>query len=205
MIFGISKSTIEGLLAALLALAGPATALLIALQAINPHPNYTLSIIGIVLTFLFAVLRAWAGLIQNDATAPVSSTANKSSIPPVVGLLLLFALIPVLMGCKTQQPPPAWAATAPALTLPGELIAGANFAVVGYEKDAAAGVAYTKDAALKAVISDIQKALVVAQPAFNTWEAAAKTNPSALEPADLSAALLTIQADIGKLPAQLQK
>ena len=68
-IFGISKTTIAGVLSALLAIAGPLSAFLGALQQLKPTPDYTLTIVGASFTFVFAVLRIWIGLIQGDAPA----------------------------------------------------------------------------------------------------------------------------------------
>ena len=152
---------------------------------------------GVFYTWAYKFLKIIAGDL---------GTSFGKYIPPAAAIMLAISCLLTLSptACK-QQAPPAWAATAPALTVPGELIAGANYAVMGYEKDAAAGMAYTQDATLKAVMSDIQKALTLAQPAFNSWEAALKANPAASEPAALPAALTQIQNDIAKLPAQLQK
>jgi uncharacterized membrane protein len=61
------KTTAAGILSALLGMSGPTTALLAALQAMKTTPDYRLAIWGAVLTFIFAVLRVWLGLIQNDA------------------------------------------------------------------------------------------------------------------------------------------
>jgi hypothetical protein len=126
--------------------------------------------------------------------------------------VVVLALAVMLAGCKTQAPP-TWAATTPALATPGELISGANYAVFGYERDVLAyttnpatnpSLAYTTNATLKAVMSDMQKALMIAQPLFDSWESATKTNPAAPQPAALPAALTAIQNDIAQLPAQLK-
>jgi hypothetical protein len=67
MIFGISKTTLAGLLSALMAVTGPLSALFAALQAIKTAPNYNYAIAGAVITCVAAVLRAWVGLLQGDA------------------------------------------------------------------------------------------------------------------------------------------
>ena len=77
------KTTANGILAALLAIIGPGSALLAALQAISATQpghaaaDYTYAIVGAVLTFLGACARAWIGLIQNDApTSPVLASVK---------------------------------------------------------------------------------------------------------------------------------
>lgn len=70
-IFGVSKTTIAGVLSALIGVSGPLSAFLAALQAIKggATPDYTLAITGAIATFVFAVLRIWVGLLQGDAPA----------------------------------------------------------------------------------------------------------------------------------------
>lgn len=70
MIFGISKTTINGLLAAFIGMVGPLSGFLAALQAMHPAPDYTLAIVAAALTCAASVARAWVGLIQNDCPAP---------------------------------------------------------------------------------------------------------------------------------------
>ena len=67
------KTTAAGILSALLGMSGPATALVAALQAMKPAPDYTLAIWGTGLTFFFAMLRVWLGLVQNDALTPAQT------------------------------------------------------------------------------------------------------------------------------------
>jgi hypothetical protein len=79
---------------------------------------------------------------------------------------------------------------------------------VGYEQDQADCVAQptlTKcpgvaNPAIHSAVQGIQKALTIAQPEFNQWEAAVRANPAATEPADLTAAISTIQATLANLP-----
>jgi hypothetical protein len=61
------KTTANGFLSAFTAAVGPMSALLAALQAMQPHPDYTLAIVGASLTCAAAIARAWIGLLQNDA------------------------------------------------------------------------------------------------------------------------------------------
>ena len=113
-------------------------------------------------------------------------------------IALLFALLP-LAGCKTVTAPlTAWAPNSQ-IAVTGEAIASANAAVMQYENDVLAG--FVPSAALKTVMSDIQQALVIAQPLFDGWEAAVKTNPAAPEPAALPSQLTRISTDLSKLPS----
>lgn len=120
-------------------------------------------------------------------------------------VVLLACIVPIVAvpGCTKQQPP-AWAITAPERTV-GDIIAAGNAAVVKYEADVKAGVAGTDNATLKAVMSDIQKALVIAQPAYVTWANALKANPAAQESADLAGAIAAIQNALNALPSTYSK
>ena len=111
---------------------------------------------------------------------------------------LLLGLVYSLAGCKVVQAPlPPWAPTAP-VAVAGESIAVANATVVQYESDVKAGFVPTPT--LRTVMSDIQQALVVAQPIFDQWEVAARANPAAPEPTELPAQMARISADLKALP-----
>lgn len=110
----------------------------------------------------------------------------------------LFLLALALCGCKTVTAPlPAWAPNSQ-IAVAGESIAAANAAVVQYESDVKAG--FVPAAALRTTMSDIQQALSIAQPAFNQWEQAARTDTAAPEPTALPTALTRISSDLAKLP-----
>ena len=118
------KTTAAGILSALLGMSGPATALLAALQAMKPTPDYTLAVWGAVLTFAFGVLRVWLGLVQNDAQDSSEpqlppGQAVKSGIyttGPKLGALALIAVaLPLMLGltgCPANQSQLQKAATA---------------------------------------------------------------------------------------------
>lgn len=100
MLFGISKTTVAGILSGLMGLSGPASVLLASLQKINSTQpgaaaaDYTLAIWGIVLTFIFAVLRIWVGLLQGDAPPNPPSGPPTASAPAVkVGALMLCVVL----------------------------------------------------------------------------------------------------------------
>jgi len=119
----------------------------------------------------------------------------------IIGLTALFTaalFLGACVGCKTVAPLPVWAPNS-SVAVAGEAIASANAAVVQYEKDVQAG--FTPTVALNNVMSDIQQALTIAQPAFNAWEAAVRANPSATEPTALPSALTRISTDLAKLPS----
>ena len=69
------KTTAQGFLSAFNATVGPLTALMAALQAIKPSPDYTFAYIGAGLICASAIAKAWIGLLQNDvpATPPPKS------------------------------------------------------------------------------------------------------------------------------------
>jgi len=115
----------------------------------------------------------------------------------------------LMCGCKTASAPlPPWAPNAQVATA-GSVISAANNVVVGYEqdqKDCAANAALTKcpgvsSPAIHKAVQDIQQALVVAQPQFNSWETAVRQDPAATEPANLAAAISTIQAVLAQFPS----
>jgi hypothetical protein len=120
----------------------------------------------------------------------------KSCMSVLLTPLLLVAFM--LTSCKTVTTLPAWAPTAP-VAAAGEAIASANGAVVQFEKDKAAG--FVPSPTLNAIMSDIQQALVIAQPAFDQWEQAARENAAAAEPVVLPTQLDRISADIAKIPS----
>jgi hypothetical protein len=117
-----------------------------------------------------------------------------------LALLAVFLALP-LAGCNKPSPAPAWAVTAPERTV-GDILAAANAAVVKYEADVKAGVAGTDNTALKSVMTQIQQALVIAQPAYNTWNSALKANSDAAEPAVLVTSVSTLQNSLSQLPTQ---
>ena len=110
-------------------------------------------------------------------------------------------ILPLLLlaGCKTVTAPlPTWAPNS-GVAAAGYVIASANASVVQYEKDVNGG--FTPSSGLRTVMSDIQQALTIAQPAFDAWETAARNNPSAPEPTTLPSTLTRISTDLLKLPS----
>ena len=120
----------------------------------------------------------------------------------LTAVFLALATLIMTTGCH-RAAPPAWALTAPERTV-GDIIASANAAVVKYEADVKAGIPAASNPQLKAVMQKIQQTLVVAQPGYNTWSAALKTNPNAPQPAELSGAIAALQAVLGQLPSLTQ-
>jgi len=83
------KSTVQGILTALLGTTGPLSAFLAALQAIKQAANqgaadYRLAIWGAGLTCLAATLKVWLGLISNDAKPSATSSVTIESTSPIV-------------------------------------------------------------------------------------------------------------------------
>jgi len=81
------KSTVQGILTALLGTTGPLAAFLAALQAIKQAANqgvadYRYAIWGAGLTCVAAILKVWIGLISNDAKPAVTSSVTIESTAP---------------------------------------------------------------------------------------------------------------------------
>lgn len=123
------------------------------------------------------------------------------------GLMLALCTFTAVTGCGHKTAPPAWAITAPERTV-GDIIASAVSTVVGYEQDQAdcaakpeltkcPGVSNPK---FHAAIQGMQKALAIAQPEYKKWDKSLKNNPLAPEPANLAAAISTIQTTLAQLP-----
>ena len=197
-IFGVSKTSINGMLALLIAVG------LALLASGSPLIGATATL---WITLGLSVLRALVGFLQNDAVTPANQTSQVNIAGPVSKMLLIVLLVGgaavgamMISGCQHNTQPPAWALTAPERTV-GDVIYSANAAVVKYEADVTAGVPAAANPQLKATMRDIQKALTVAQPAYDVWAAALKQNPAAPEPANLAGAIAAIQTLLGQLPS----
>lgn len=125
-----------------------------------------------------------------------------------IALATLALSLVAFPACKQVNAPlPAWAPNAQ-VALVGSVISSANAVVNGYETDqadCAVTPSLTKcpgvnNAAIHAAVENIQKALTIAQPQFNSWEAAVTANPNATEPANLAAAISIIQTTLAQLP-----
>lgn len=104
------KTTAAGILSALIGMSGPSTALLAALQAMKPTPDYRLAIAGAVLTFVFGVARIWIGLLQNDAppnlvegTQEVVSKTTSTTKLGALALAVLMLSAGFTTGCTGNQ------------------------------------------------------------------------------------------------------
>jgi len=76
-IFGMSKTTLAGILSAVMATTGPVAGMLGAIQSVRPTPNYELALAIAGLTCLASILRAWLGMVQGDAPiVPVTTTTT---------------------------------------------------------------------------------------------------------------------------------
>ena len=124
--------------------------------------------------------------------------------------IALLALAVGLAGCAKKTAPvplPAWAPNAQVAEVAAMIDAG-TAVVKGYEQDQldcfvtptltkCPGVS---NAGIHAAVQVIQKALTIAKPEYNKWEIAVRANPDATEPANLAAAISTIQTTLAQLP-----
>lgn len=106
MIFGISKTTINGILAFLIATFSTVLAFQVPAAMLSPGQSHTWLWVTLVGNGVVALLRVWVGLLQNDAPPilPQSSAQpglmNKSL--PAILLLLAFPALAVT-GCTNWE------------------------------------------------------------------------------------------------------
>lgn len=123
-----------------------------------------------------------------------------------LAMLSVWLLALLLTGCKQVTVLPAWAPNSQ-VALAGSVIGSAVSVVNGYEqdqKDCAANSSLTKcpgvsNVAIHGAIQKLQEGLVVAQPTFQQWEAALKTNATAPEPPALTTNISTLQSTLTSL------
>ena len=65
------KTTMAGILSAILGITGPVSGFLGALQAMKPTPDYTLAVCVAAVAMVAGVLRVWIGMLQGDAPLQV--------------------------------------------------------------------------------------------------------------------------------------
>lgn len=198
-IFGVSKTTVAGILSFFVTTFTILTGLQVPI-IFNTNANHFWAYLSGASAIGLALCRAWVGMLQGDpapippATPPAGSGTG-STAALILGLLMLS--VSLATGCAKPGPLPVWAVTAPEATT-GSIISAAVSAVNQYEVDVKTG--YVPPAVMKTAMQDIQKALSVAQPQYVQWNAALKANPQSTEPADLAAAISTIQATLAQLP-----
>ena len=61
------KTTVAGILSAILGATGPISGFLAALQAMKPTPDYTVAVTIAAVAMVAGILRIWIGMIQGDA------------------------------------------------------------------------------------------------------------------------------------------
>jgi hypothetical protein len=195
MLFGISKTTIEGVLSFIITTMTFIAGYQGLTAVLNPAQSHIWLIVTVVSTFAVGLCQVWVRQLEGDAPA-TATTAPAAKIVPVV--LCAIALSVALVGCKTAATPlPSWAVNGQQ-ALVGDVIAGADAAVVQYETDVKGG--YRPPVSERAAMQAIQESLAIAQPEYNTWAAALKANPAAVEPANLNAVISTIQTALATLP-----
>ena len=121
MIFGISKSTINGVLALLITVLTAVLSYQVPAALLSPDLSHTWLIITAVCTLACGILRAIVGFLQNDSpTVPqiqgLAVSAVNTGVAPIsaasiqptsakIGVLLLVILLPALglSGCTTWE------------------------------------------------------------------------------------------------------
>jgi hypothetical protein len=189
MIFGISKTTLNGVLALLITIG-------LALLA-SGSPLIGAKATAII-TLVLAVLRAVVGFLQGDA-APNSSTP--AAVKGAVLALLAVGLGFGVMGCKgtTANVPLAPGYYTAAEQNVGEVIAAAKAAVTTYESQRTA-TGFVAVPGEQQTMTAIQQALVIADPLAIAWHASLSTDTTAPEPAALVTAVKTINSGMAALP-----
>lgn len=125
-----------------------------------------------------------------------------------IAIFTVSAMLAIsLTACAHKTVPlPAWAPNANVAVV-GSTISAANATVFGYEKDQADCAAKptlvkcpgVSNPATHSAIQTVQHSLTIAQPEYNLWVALIKVNPDSPEPANLAAAISTIQLMLSKL------
>lgn len=153
-----------------------------------------------------------ARLINRLAVSRNRGKVRKDTMKRIIALTAVLMLAFCIVGCKTATAPlPAWAPNSQVATV-AQFIDAANKDVFGYEQDQADCLVTptlvkcpgVSDPAIHAAVVGLRKALTIAQPQFTLWEKAVAANPGATEPADLTAAISTIQSTLTQYP-QLAK
>lgn len=75
MIFGISKTTLAGVLSFLIATLTTLTAFQVPAAVMSPGASHTWLIVTVAANLVVALCRVWVGLLQGDAP-PVSTVAG---------------------------------------------------------------------------------------------------------------------------------
>ena len=195
MIFGISKTTVNGVLALLI------TVGLALLASGSPLIGTTATA---VITLVLAVLRAVVGFLQTDAV-PTVNTSSKIFPAAMLAFLAVFLALPSLTACKgpTANVPLAPGYYTSAEQNVGEIIAAAKAAVVTYEgQKATAG--FVPVPGEDQTMASIQQALVIADPLAIAWHASLSVSATAVEPASLVTAVKTINSGLAALPGSVK-
>jgi hypothetical protein len=116
MIFGISKTTINGVLAFLIATFTSILGFQIPSAMLSPGANHIWLYVTLACNFAVALMRVWVGLLQNDTPPPPPpdppAVQKTDVLNKVIPMFLLFAVASLLAGCPASQSQLQKAATA---------------------------------------------------------------------------------------------
>ena len=96
-LFGISKTTIEGVFSFLITTLTFITGYQGFVSLMNPAQSKTWLIASAVATFVVGLLNLWLRMLQGDAPTTPPATSNASGVAAKLGIFLLIAMLPLCL------------------------------------------------------------------------------------------------------------
>lgn len=116
----------------------------------------------------------------------------------------ILILVVAFAGCKTAATPPlAPGAYTPLDQQINAVLQAGHAAAVKYESDVTAG--FNPSAAFKVTMQQLVNGLNIADPLYQQYHAVLATNPTALEPAQLSTAVTSVSNSLTAITNQAGK
>lgn len=102
MIFGISKTTLNGVLALLITILTAVLAYQVPSALLTPQASHVWLIVTTICTFACGILRAVVGFLQNDTPEPGTTTTGATGTTKIGAAMLCFVLVSGLFasGCS---------------------------------------------------------------------------------------------------------
>lgn len=207
MLFGISKSTINGVLALLLAIFGAVLTYQVPTALLNPQVSHAWLWVTASLTLASGVLRAVVGFLQVDPDTPPTPLARSAVGTSAKILVFLFAAIVVfgVAGCTAANAPlPTGAVNAPdadtnKILQTAHAYAAQWIADVNCTAASAACTPHTPTAEERQAYDVLIESLNAADLAFQSWKTTLATNPAAPQTPTLTAAVADVKTKLGAL------